>query len=241
MPPQIFGGDLAGPLTDQLVASGTTVFGAPPAFWGRYFTSAQASGNVEYRHASENRVFRNNDIRVLPIARQTNHVLGTGAQGESDGKANAADIVGTFGEDYLLGQGGKFFLFLDVEGPPFSLSLEYYKGWVSGLEEGSGQVSILPCVYGIPADSRTWHVVSTAVAQGSDCHGLWLSRPIILHEPVAWDPSKVTLDIPGLTVPVLFWQYMFPQAGIVFDRDQSNPAIDAAADILPFLILPPGA
>src|SRR5262249_32832702 len=136
----------------SLVQLATTVFNATPTFWGRYFTSVATAGNVEYRHLKENQILRQNNIRVLPIARQTKHVNRSQAQGIVDAQANVKDLIATFGQDYLGSQGGRFFLFLDVEGTP-SMSTEYFKGWAQTLASASddlsdGQVQILPCVYG---------------------------------------------------------------------------------------------
>jgi len=58
-----------------LVQLAVELYGEPPVFWGRYFTSTSTGGNVEYRHLKENQILRNNNIRVLPIARQTRRRL----------------------------------------------------------------------------------------------------------------------------------------------------------------------
>jgi hypothetical protein len=57
-----------------LVQLATDLFGQMPAFWGRYFTSASTSDNVEYRQLKENRILRKQNIFVQPNARQTKHV-----------------------------------------------------------------------------------------------------------------------------------------------------------------------
>jgi len=136
--------------------------------------------NVEYRHLKENRILRENGIRVLPIARQTKRFDGDQALGSVDAHANAHDILVTFGSDYLQTLGGKFFVFLDVEGAP-SLSQAYYTGWANTLTEYSsaatdGAVALLPCVYGTQFDCETWSAVANAVAAGVDCHGAWVAR-----------------------------------------------------------------
>jgi len=239
MTDRVLGVDLAAPVTEQLVAQVSAVLGQLPAFWGRYFTSIATTGNVEYRHRIESPVLRAHGIRVLPIARQTNRVGGTEAEGESDGLANGRDIVATFGEDYLVAQGARFFIFLDVEGSGLSrLSSAYYQGWVKGLGRSSVNVELLPCVYGIPGDSETWKVLDQAMKAGTPCHGLWMSHPVVSAEPVEWDSGKATPMGAVVDAPVLFWQYMFPRAGLGCDRNQCNPIIDAAQQILPRLILP---
>src|SRR5713101_9093673 len=90
----------------RLIELARVLFGQFPVFWGRYFTSTSASGNVEYRHLKENQPLRDNNIRVLPIARQTNRVSGTHSEGSADAEKNADDLLATFGADYLASQGG---------------------------------------------------------------------------------------------------------------------------------------
>jgi hypothetical protein len=80
--------------------------------------------------------------------------------GSADGAANVEDLIITFTKEYLASKGGKFFMFLDVEGSP-SLSLPYYRGWASTLLSHSsdltgGTVQILPCVYATRGDNTTW-------------------------------------------------------------------------------------
>jgi len=132
------------------------LFGQMPVLWGRYFTSAATSGLVEYRARRENQALRDRNIRVLPIARQTKHVDSTQAEGSADAQLNVEDLIKTFGASYLQSQGGRFLMFLDVEGTP-SLSTDYYLGWARTLVDHSqsishGTVTILPGVYATQAD-----------------------------------------------------------------------------------------
>jgi hypothetical protein len=239
---RIVGADTAYPVTKALIAQATKVMGAPPSFWGRYFTSTQTTGVVEYRHAVENSVLAEQGIRVLPIARQTDNVGRDRASGYSDGVANGADLIATFGEDYLAGQGPGVCVFLDVEGSgPSHLSSDYYAGWVDGLGSASTEVTFLPCVYGIPGDAVTWTALARAISAGAACQGLWVAHPLVkTAEPVAWRPHAVAPS-PDPGVPVLLWQYMFSVKGAALDRSQVNPAIDAQNDLLQYLVLPPGA
>jgi len=236
---RIVGADTAYPVTNALITAATKAIGTTPSFWGRYFTSPQTSGVVEYRHATENPILEAAGIRVLPIARQTNNVSGDAPSGYRDGGLNASDLIATFGEDLLASMPGVC-IFLDVEGSGASrLSSDYYAGWTDGLASASSQVKFLPCVYGIPADSVTWTALARAIANGAPCHGLWMAHPVMAAEPVAWNPVLVTPTSPNPGVPVLLWQYMFPAGGLAIDRDQVNPAIDAQADLLQYLVLPP--
>jgi hypothetical protein len=242
MPDRTVGADTAYPVTVDLIAAATRALGASPAFWGRYFTNRQAPGNVEYRHRLEDAVLAAHHIRVLPIARQTNDVGGSLADGQREGLANASDVIATFGESYLVDQGAQFFIFLDVEGSGRSrLSADYYAGWAQGLAQASKEVDFLPCVYGLPHDAVTWTALARALAHGAACRGLWLAHPVLkLREPVAWDEVRIAPS-PDPGAPVLLWQYMFPRDGASLDRSLVNPAIDAQNDLLAFLIPPPGA
>jgi hypothetical protein len=232
------GVDSISTVTGALIAQATHALGAPPAFWGRYFTSRQTTGAAEYRHKVEDGPLSSHGIRVLPIARQTNRVNGTEAEGEADGKANAEDIIATFREDYLAAQGGSFFVFLDVEGSDGSnLSADYYTGWVKGLAQAGTAVTFRPCIYGGPLDQVTWTSLRQAIANGATCDGLWLARWVSTAEPVPWVAPKPTPD-PG--VRVLAWQYSNPRNdGAQVDRDLINPELDARNDFLAFLIPPP--
>ncbi len=242
MPDRTVGADTAYPVTEALITSATAVLGVAPAFWGRYFSTPQTVGDVEYRHRVEDAVLAAHNIRVLPIARQTNNVGGGVAAGQRDGLANASDVIDTFGESYLVDQGGKFFIFLDVEGSGQSrLSTDYYTGWVDGLAQASKNVDLLPCVYGLPGDAATWTALARALAHGVPCSGLWMSHPLLTEaEPVAWNNALVAPK-PDLGAPVLLWQYMFPRDGASIDRSLVNPAINAQNDLLAFLIPPPVA
>ncbi len=103
------GADSASIVTTQqqgqnLIQLSTQLFNQPPVFWGRYFTSSSTTG-VEYSHRKENDILRRNGIRVCPVARQTKHVNGSRDQGAADARANAEDLVNTFGAAYLACSG----------------------------------------------------------------------------------------------------------------------------------------
>lgn len=246
----IAGADSSVPVTTQLqgkslVQLAMDLFGQAPVFWGRYFTSAASSGTVEYRHLRENQILNQNGIRVSPIARQTKNVNGSQAQGSTDAQENAEDFLATFGPDYLASQGGKFLMFLDVEGSP-SLSSAYFSGWAQTLTGHSsdmtnGAVNILPCVYATRADDATWQAVADCDQQGITCYGAWIAR-WVQHGCAAlpnWQDSVVNPNI-ALPCSVLAWQYSddcWGNGG--FDCDQANPNIDVNQDFLSLLVLPP--
>jgi hypothetical protein len=228
-----------------LIALAQDLYGLTPVFWGRYFTSVATTGVVEYRHLKENQILFDNNIRVLPIARQTKRVDGTMADGSADAAANVEDLIKTFGEDYLVSQGGKFFMFLDVEGSP-SLSLSYYDGWASTLTSHSsemtgGAVQILPCLYATRGDNATWQNVATACTRGADCNGIWVARWVrhSCSNLVDWNDLMVAPTV-ALPCKVLIWQYSNDcHGGAGFDCDEVNPSIDLNKDLLNQLILPP--
>src|ERR1700735_5383618 len=100
------GADSSVIVTAQVAGTGLidlakALYGETPVFWGRYFTSSSAGGTVEYRHLKENKALRDNNIRVLPIARQTKNVGATQAAGSADAEQNVDDLIATFGADYL--------------------------------------------------------------------------------------------------------------------------------------------
>ncbi len=234
------------PVTSGLIESATTLLGATPIFWGRYFTSVSTSGSTEYRHALENAPLNQAGIRLLPIARQTAKVNGTEEAGLADGMANARDFISTFTSAELASQGGEFYMFLDVEGSP-SLSQDYYAGWTQGLAQeakarSGGSVQILPCLYGAQSDTATWSTLADAMAAGAECFGAWIARYRTGKCTMGvWDPLIVTPVAPKpFPCPILAWQYAGDCLGGQIDCSQTNPDIDADSELLPFLVLPPG-
>jgi hypothetical protein len=152
--------------------------------------------------------------------------------------ANVADLVATFGVEKLAKMPGVN-IFLDVEGSGLSrLSTDYYTGWADGFCRAPEGISIRPCVYGIPGDAVTWTALAKAIALGVACHGLWMAHPLLTaKEPVPWNDALVKPS-PDPGAPVLLWQYMFPRDGLLVDRDQVSPNIDANAELLQYLVLP---
>ena len=244
------GADSSSPVNNQiagkpLVQLAAELYGTMPVFWGRYFTSTSATGTVEYRHLKENQILRDNNIRVLPIARQTKRVNGAQSDGSADAEDNAEDVITTFGSDYLASIGGKFYVFLDVEGAP-SLSQAYYTGWAQALiahsrDFSDGKVTLLPCVYATRSDDSSWRAVAAGAAAGVPCGGAWIAR-WRRHGCTAlldWDDAIVKPDV-DLPCEVLIWQYADDcHGGGGFDCDETNPALDLNNDLLDRLILPP--
>jgi hypothetical protein len=242
------GVDSSSPVTAALIQSATHILGQKPAFWGRYFKSPTAPGNVEYRHAQENPVLAHANVKLLPIARQTANVAGSTAQGTADARLNVADVLASIPEQTLVAQGGQFLMFLDVEGVSASapsLSVAYYTGWAQTLISFSrGQtnnaVTLLPCVYARQLDNDTWHALVAAHGHGIPCHGAWVARYPHAGACVARDYDS-QFAIPHVPLPfhVLVWQYDENCVGGVLDLNQSNPNIDGANELMSRLILPP--
>jgi hypothetical protein len=248
MPTGLPGADSSTPVTAQMIEAAQQLFGATPAFWGRYFTSASTTGEVEYRHATESPVLAQFGIRLLPVARQTTHVGGSNAQGTADAEANVGDLFATFPPSYLAVFGAQYLMFLDVEGNPSagspSLALDYFLGWGKTLVESSqsqsgGTVTILPCVYARQGDAATWNVLVEAEVQGVACQAGWSARYYTGQCALsAWDDSIV---LPGVSLPfpILIWQYAENCCDGAIDSNQANPEVDIQSLLINKLIPPP--
>ena len=238
------------PVTTPRIEAATTLLGARPAFWGRYFTSVGTTESVQYC-AEENGPLNAAGIRLLPIGWQTEKVNGSETQGVSDGSNNAQSFIATFGASFLASQGGKFYLFLDVEGSP-SLSSAYYTGWAQGLAQqsaamcqsaglASDAVQLLPCVYGTQGDTETWSALASATSANAPCMGVWIAR----YDPndcqlADWSAVKVTPVSPKpFPFTILAWQLSGNCLSGQIDISQINPSLDPQSDLLDFLVLPP--
>lgn len=244
------GADSFSQVTPALVQAATQIFGQTPKFWGRYFKNTTAKSPPEYRHKAEDAVLAAAGIKLLPIAQQTGHVGGDEPLGAADAQANATDFLATFPQELLVAQGGKFFIFLDVEGLPQegnpSLSLSYYTGWAKTLvsfsqSQTGNAVTLLPCVYARTGDKVTWKALVAANANGVKCNGAWVARypKVGVCKTIEFNNG---FAIPKLTLPfpVLIWQYDENCSNI--DLNQTNPSIaDIQTALLNQLLLPPGA
>ena len=231
----------------SIIELATSAFGQAPLFWGRYFTSPTTGGTVEYNHLDENNILAKNNIKLLPIARQTTHVAGSSAQGSSDATNNVDDLIQTFGINFLASQGNQFLMFLDVEGSSDtnpSLSVAYYQGWAQTLVAHSKQltnqrVTILPCVYGRQGDNTTWNALTTAAHQGLQCSGAWIARYYFDGcEMPDWD-NQIVMPTVSLPCSVLLWQYQENCAQGMIDTNQTNPNVDIKTLFLSKLVVPP--
>ncbi|MGH9827434.1 MAG: hypothetical protein ACREDR_29760 [Blastocatellia bacterium] len=242
----MLGADSYCEVTESLVQTATSVLGSTPLFWGRYFTSPTTSSAAEYKHSVESPILAENNIRLLPIARQTDNVGGNEQTGIDDAQNNISDLFATFTVDYLAASSNQILMFLDVEGSP-SLSLEYYNGWATTISaysssQSNGRVAVLPCVYGAHSDTNTWNVLSQAVGSGIACNGAWIARYYYsgcgAHD---WDDS-IIMPAVSIPCPVFIWQYQqnCPDSNGI-DCDQTNPSVDGQSQLVNRLILVPGA
>jgi hypothetical protein len=238
-----FGVDSLNPVTLDAVELAKQVLGQTPLFWGRYLSTTTTRGKGEYRHRAESPALSAERIYLLLIARQTTHVAGSVEEGIADGRANAADLVATFAHDWLVAQGGEFFVFLDVEGdePQPSLSAAYYRGWCQGLTSIAPAIKLRPCVYAPQVNQATWRALEAAVAAGATCAGLWVAHWRTLSGIFPLTPdwsSHETTPHTTVSAPVLLWQYAGDACDGRLDCSQTNPALDLENEFLRYLILP---
>jgi hypothetical protein len=243
------GADSFSQITPGLVQAATKIFGQAPKFWGRYFKNATAKSPPEYNHKAEDAVLAGAGIKLLPIAQQTAHVNGSETLGAADAQANATDFLATFPQEHLVAQGGKFFMFLDVEGLPQqgnpSLSVSYYTGWAQTLVSFSqsrtnNAVTLLPCIYARTGDNVTWNALVAANGNGIKCNGAWVARypKVGVCKTIDFN-SGFCIPTVQLPFPVFIWQYDENCSNI--DLNQTNPSIaDIQSALLNQLLLPPG-
>ena len=248
MPSSLLGADTLVPVTESLVAMVTKHLKTTPVFWGRYFK--RPSFEQDYQPASENAVFNNHHIRLLPIARQTNRVAGTASDGAADAILNVDAFVKSLELENLASIGGELLMFLDVEGTSErnpNLSVDYWIGWSGALVAHSRRVSggrftMVPGVYCRQNQNPTWEAIVRADALGFPCVGAWIfrSRTGACTKPVpSWDAPFNTPAV-KLPCPIMAWQFAIDclfEGGVDFDMVNPDPSIESA--LLNRLIVPP--
>ena len=235
----IVGADVNAIVTEAMIRTAETETGQPIRFWGRYFKGPGNTDPAQYQPAREAALLSEQNIRVLPIGRQTNHVDGGEALGRDDGATNASAIVDAFGAPVLTALPHGLLVFLDVEGPPHqSLSTAYYTGWSRALVQTAHTdgVTLLPGVYGARGDSPTWRRLTAAVTRGAACAGTWIARPgtIGCHALRPFDESYVRPPRLPSAIKVLIWQCV--QECHNLDFNLLNPEFET--DTLDRLVLP---
>ncbi len=222
--------------------------GQAPTAWGRYFTT---TGSAEFRHRTEGPILHQHNIKLLPIARHTNHVGGSKALGIQDAQQGVGDLLATYHPDEWTAQGNEFLFFLDVEGnnsgPNGSISQEYYEGWSETLVSESrartnGALTFLPAVYANHHDQTTFSIL---INSGLACHALWIARYHGQPEKFpAWDEAfAVPTEVQNSPLNNIVYLRQYAggyQIGQQVDLDQTNPNIeDLQEKFLDRLILPP--
>ena len=236
MPVGTLGVDSLSPVKASSIIVAKTLLKKTPAFWGRYFTFKGDTNSGQYQKTTEKQVLADNGIRLIPYARQTNHVGEGKDRGTFDGTRNAEAFVDALGVDLLKAQGGKFYVFLDVE-PEDPLSTDYYRGWSAALVSrgkalSGDAVELLPCVYLNTRDDDTLDALNAAVAAGARCEGVQVARYFGTQAhgfpgPFDWNPGFIK-PVVALTTPIIAWQYIGNFRNLL-DASQSNPDIDQAA------------
>jgi hypothetical protein len=235
----ILGADTLVPVTDDIVTLVRNKFGGAPLFWGRYFKKPGFA--QDYQPLLENDVFTRNNIRLLPIARQTARVAGTASEGAEDAVLNVDAFTTSLGVDHLSKIGGEMLMFLDVEGTSAknpNLSLDYWIGWSSALVGHSTRVSdgrfiMVPGIYCRQNQNPTWDAVARAAQLGFPCEGAWVFRMRTGACDKAIPQWDAPFNTPAVTLPcpVMLWQFAIDclfEGGVDFDMVNPDPAIAAA-------------
>jgi hypothetical protein len=217
----IFGADSLDPVTiildgQPIIDQATALYGEKPAFWGRYFKDPASAGvGGQYDPATETPVLRAAGIPLLAVARQTNRVGGTSADGAADAQGNSDAIEAAFGWNSISTAGNEALVFLDVE-ITGSASAAYFTGWSNGLiarsqARSGNKVTLVPCIYAGPVDNKTWTAVAASIAAGARCDAVWACRynnpGTGCHPPPAWDNTGRLALPAGVNCPVAAWQY----------------------------------
>ncbi|HLH98017.1 MAG TPA: hypothetical protein VKW08_23165 [Xanthobacteraceae bacterium] len=222
--------------------------GGTPQFWGRYFYAPgqiNSSGKRDTHYsAAESPLLRANNIRVLPIARQTANVRQP-TKAKADAVNNVAAIFEVFSAQYLSGADPDVVVFLDVE-QSTSLAAGYYEIWSDTIVSEAARISndrvrFYPAVYGSRSDESTWKALKQAMDGGSACYGVWVARyyyPTPVPKP--WSDPLTTLPV-TLACPILAWQYWAsPDDASETTNFDTNLACPAHSDmLLSRLVMPP--
>lgn len=172
--PDCVGIDQSIPASAECLSVATAQIGQAPVFWGRYFKGPGDTDPAQYQAGQESSFLNSHNIKVLPVARQTNHVNSTDSNlGKTDGEQNAQALIASFGADVLEAL-PEVAVFLDAEiGNP--LNHNYYLGWSAGLIQGGApNIKFVPCLYAHHNDQQTWSEVGNAMNQGATCGAAWI-------------------------------------------------------------------
>lgn len=243
----LLGADTLVPVSQDVLDLVNQRFGTTPLMWGRYFKRPDFA--EDFQPAVENAILAANNIRLLPIARQTTRVAGAASDGANDAALNVDAFTKALGVDYLSRIGGELLMFLDVEGTSAqnpNLSLDYWIGWSTALvahshEASGGRFSVVPGIYCRQNQAPTWTAVADAARLGYRCAGAWVfrMRTDACNKPIPnWDAPFNTPAV-ALPCPVMIWQFAIDclfEGGVDFDMINPDPGIATA--LLNRLVLP---
>jgi len=222
------GADTIPAVTQDLIDQAMQHLGVKPAFWGRYFSITSPGGSYT---SAEGGPLATNGIKLMPIARQTNHVNGTNAQGQQDGIANVDDLVNRVGAAALKKHKGEILFFLDTEESPV-VSSDYYSGWAqSVVAHGKTQkLKIAPAVYLHHNQTDAWDQLVAAANAGHGPRAAWVVAELnnACASPVPnWDPKFVLPNSnPGFVppCPIVVRQFALDCFDGLFDFSIINPS-----------------
>ena len=240
--PLLTGADTVKAVDAELVDIATKHLGSVPAFWGRYFGLIHPEDSYTAREAP---FLRARNIRLLPIARQTDHVNRSRSEGSREGAANVDDFISRLALHSLRERGGEILFFLDTEEKP-RLNPAYFAGWAEAVVTRSAEkgLKILPAVYLHHNDRHTWQALAEAAAEGRGPRAAWViaEKENACSNPVPdWDPSFV-LPHRGFVppCPIVARQFALDCFTRVFDFSTVNP--DEQAFFMDRLVaIPPAA
>ena len=97
----LLGADTLVPVSQDILDLVKERFGTTPLMWGRYFKRPDFA--EDFQPAAESAILAANNIRLLPIARQTARVAGSASDGANDAALNVDAYTKALGIDYLAG------------------------------------------------------------------------------------------------------------------------------------------
>ena len=215
----VAGADCSLPIKQSLIDLSRQKLGAAPIVWGRYF-NGHGPNDAEYV-PGEAALFRSANLKLLPIAQQTQKVGKDAAEGAANARMNVQKFIKRIGADRLAANGTEYLMFLDVEdddstGSP-ALNADYYTGWSKALVEESrnlsgGRFTIVPGIYAPRRSNATWNALRQAEHDGAEpCRAVWITR---CHNDACTNPvpdwnAQHDFRTPAVAVsaPIACWQY----------------------------------
>ena len=204
------GYDTAGRIQNTY-ASARREFGAPPAFWMRYFPPSPAADLFNEDAVAESRGAWDSggpNVGCISAPRQS-RLSGSAAEGQADAQAFAAAMLTAYHavRPLQLPKNGHLYCWLDQEYST-SLSPAYWQAWAHYIADynfaGLGTYPLYPCLYCSPWSPHP-NCTTIAKMRGVDVpSAIWTPEPQScagLTHPPRWHPAKCG------TVPTKLWQY----------------------------------